>query len=191
MRCVVLAALLSFMAAGPYSQAQLVIENPGHLQVPEQKASLLLNTACRVVAEKFRISNPADHLLSLKLVLGSKDEHYTADADKDAYTLFLESWDESKFTIAVTNLAIQRLVIHDRLPSIVAEVLQRTAQVAPVSVNHLREDKSAGQQLGGSQPLGQQLPNDASGCLSGVTDAAVRKIPCGSPSSPVPPTARW
>ncbi len=191
MRFYVIAVALLVMVAGHFSPAQLAIENPGHLQVPEQKASLLLNTACRVVAEKFRISNPADHLLSLKLVLGSKDEHYTADTDKDAYTLFLEHWDEKKFTVAVTNLAIQRLVIHDRLPSIVAEVLQRTAQVAPVSVNHLREDKSAGQQLGGSKPLGQQPPNDASGCLSGVTDAAVRKIPCGPPSSPVPPTARW
>src|SRR5690348_11632762 len=166
MKFSVISVVLIVMATGLPSPAQLAIENPGHLEVPEQKASLLLNTACRVVAEKFRFGNRADRRLSLNLVLGSKVEHYSADTDKDAYTLFLERWDESKFTVAVTNLAIQRLVIHDRLPAIVAEVLQRTAQVATVPVDQLRENKNLGQQLRGSKRLDQPLAGQASGCLS-------------------------
>lgn len=191
MKFVVLAVLMFLVIAGPSSQAQLAIENPRHLQVPEQKASLLLNTACRVVAEKFRLSNQGDHLLSLKLVLGSKDEHYTADADKDAYTLFLERWDESKFAEAVTDLAIQRLVVRDHLVSLVTEVLRRSAQVTPVPVTELRENKTSGQQLRGSQGLGQPSPSETSGCLSSVTEAAVRNIPCGPLSNPVPSSSTF
>ena len=179
MKFFVIAVGLFVMAVGPSSRAQLAIENPGHLQVPEQKASLLLNTACRVVAEKFRISNPADHLLSLKLVLGSKDEHYIADADKDAYTLFLERWDENKFTLAVTNLAIQRFVVHDRLASLVSEILRRSDQVAPVAAAQLR----------GSRITVPRLAGQTSGCLSAITEAAVRKIPCGPLSNPGLPTS--
>jgi hypothetical protein len=151
------------------SSAQLTIENPSHLPVPEQKASLLLSTACRVIAEQFRISRPVDRQFSLMLVLGSKDEHYTADEDKGAYTLFLERWDERKFTVAVTNLAIQRLVIHDRLASIVAEILRRSAQVAPVPVMQLR---------GRNGPV-QPVAGDTSGCMSTISEAAARNITCG------------
>lgn len=187
MRYAALAALTFLMALTPRSAtAQLAIENPSHLQVPEQKASLLLNSACRVVAEKFRISNPSQRLLSLKLVLGSKDEHYTADADKDSYTLFLERWDENKFTIAATNLAIQRFVIHDRLPSLVAEVLQRTAHLAPVAVTDLRKAIARGQYLPAAPGLADPAPSETSACISGVTNAGVRNIPCRTLSNPVP-----
>lgn len=177
MRFSVLAAVL-LLATSSSSPAQLAIENPGHLQMPEQKANLLLNTACRVVVEKFRISHPPDHLLLLKLVLGSKDEHYTADEDKGSYALFLERWDETKFTVAVTNLAIQQFVIHDRVASIVNEVLRRTARVAPVPVAQLR----------GSKVPVQPLAGQTSNCMSAITQAAVRKIPCGPLPAPSPQT---
>jgi hypothetical protein len=177
MKVSVVAGLALILAAQCSSLAQLTIENPKHIEVPEQKANFLLNTACRVVGEKFRISKPADRRFALTLVLGSKDEHYTADADQDAYTLFLERWDENKFTLAVTNLAIQRLVIHDRLASIVTEILRRSARVAPVPVTQLR---------GRSLPV-QPLGGQTSDCLAGITEAGIRRIPCGPPSKPGSP----
>jgi hypothetical protein len=172
-------AFLLVVAAGDFpSSAQLTIQNPHHLPVPEQKASVLMSTACRVIAEHFA-SAKGDQRLRLTLVLGSSDEHYTAEGDKDAYTLFLQRWDENKFTLAVTNLAIQRLVVNDRLASLVSEILRRSDQVAPVPAAQLR----------GSRISIPPLAGQTSGCLSAITEAAVRRIPCGASSHPGLPSS--
>ena len=183
MRLSAIAALAITIAISSSSLAQLTIQNPAHLEVPEQKAKLLMSTACRVIAENFRIGNHASDF-SLTLVLGAGDEHYSADQDKDAYTLFLQRWDESKFTVAMTNLAIQRLVVHDRLPAIVSEVQRRSARVAPVAVEQLRHSNALGQSSG-ADTLGQG--SHTSDCLSAIAQAGIRKIPCGSLSNPAPP----
>jgi hypothetical protein len=178
MKLSVIAALLVVIATSSPSAAQLTIVNPNHVPVPEQKASLLLSTACRVIAEKFRISKRADHQFSMTLVLGFKDEHYTAD--QGAYTLFLERWDERKFIAAMINLAIQRIVIQDRGASIQTEIQQRSSQSAPIPVTQLRESRVP------IQPLGGQ----SSDCLAAITEARVGNIPCGPFSNPVSVSSR-
>jgi hypothetical protein len=37
------------------STAQIMIDNPQHLDIPEQRAQVLHNIICRVVAEEFHI----------------------------------------------------------------------------------------------------------------------------------------
>jgi hypothetical protein len=179
MKVFVLAVVLVVVTGESPSSAQLIIQNPHHLPVPEQKASVLMSTACRVITEHFALSKGDQHPLRLTLVLGSSDEHYTAEGDKDAYTLFLQRWDENKFTLAVTNLAIQRLVVNDRLASLVSEILRRSEQVAPVPAAQLR----------GSRISASPLAGQASGCFSAITEAAVRKIPCGPSSHPGLPSS--
>jgi hypothetical protein len=49
----VVVALMNLAGDFP-SSAQLAIQNPHHLPVPEQKASVLMSTACRVIAEHLR-----------------------------------------------------------------------------------------------------------------------------------------
>jgi len=188
MKVSVIAAVVLVLATNSSSLAQLTIQNPDHQAVPEQKASLLMSTACRVTSEHFSGGKASPRKFSLTLVLGSADEHYTADEDKDSYKLFLRRWDENKFAEAVTNLAIQRLVVHDRLASMVAEVLRRSVQVTPVPVTELHESKGLTLPLGGSKGLGGPAPSETSGCLSGVTEAALRNIACGSLSNQVPST---
>ena len=174
MKVLVVAVAAVVMSASFPSSAQLTIQNPHHLPVPEQKASVLMSTAGRVIAEHFAVANGGERQFRLTLVLGSSDEHYTVEGDKGAYTLFLQRWDESKFTLAVTNLAIQRLVVNDRLASLVSEILRRSDQVTPVPAAQLR----------GSRITVPPLAGQTSGCLSAITEAAVRKIPCGSSSHP-------
>src|SRR5579864_3357255 len=101
MKVFVLAVVLVVVAGNFPTSAQLTIQNPHHLPVPEQKASVLMSTASRVIAEHFAVANGGQRQFRLTLVLGSSDEHYTAEGDKGAYTLFLQRWDENKFTLAV------------------------------------------------------------------------------------------
>lgn len=178
MKVFAVAVALMILAGVFPSSAQLTIQNPRHLPVPEQKASVLMSTACRVIAEHFGVAK-GDQRLRLTLVLGSSDEHYTAEGEKDAYTLFLQRWDENKFTLAVTNLAIQRLVVNDRLASLVSEILRRSDQVAPVPAAQLR----------GSRISAPPLAGQTSGCFSAITEAAVRKIPCGPSPQPGLPSS--
>ena len=179
MKVFVLAVVLVVVAGNFPTSAQLTIQNPHHLPVPEQKASVLMSTASRVIAEHFAVANGGQRQFRLTLVLGSSDEHYTAEGDKGAYTLFLQRWDENKFTLAVTNLAIQRLVVNDRLASLVSEILRRSDQVAPVPAAQLR----------GGRISVPPLAGQTSGCLSAITEAAVRKIPCGPSSHPGLPSS--
>jgi hypothetical protein len=62
-RCI----FLMMLAASPCT-AQLTIVNPKQLQVPEEKGNVVLSTACRVVAEEYRVSDPSALRLSLVLV---------------------------------------------------------------------------------------------------------------------------
>jgi hypothetical protein len=170
-----IAAMIVSAAMVPSSFAQLTIKNPQHLDVPEAKAQALINTVRRVVAENFPLSDRAKNAkFPITLVLGQKEEHYSADDKKGMYTLYLEHWDETKYTVAITTLAIQHFIIRDRLKQMVPEILRRSAQMAPVPVT----------QLQGKREALQRVPNrPLVGCLGAATDAAARSVSC-SPSLP-------
>ena len=71
-------ALLILIAASP-SEAQVSIMNPKQLEAPQERANVLLSTACQVVAQEFKVSDPSALRFSLVLVLEEKEEHYTVD----------------------------------------------------------------------------------------------------------------
>ena len=53
--------------------AQVTIENPDHLDVPEQKVQILFHTTCQVVAREFHI-HKGEQEFPLVLVLGDPRE---------------------------------------------------------------------------------------------------------------------
>ena len=101
-------ALLILIAAS-LSEAQLSVMNPKQLEVPQERANVLLSTACQVVAQEFKVSDPSALRFSLVLVLEEKEEHYTVDEKKLEYKLFMKEWDETKFAALVMRLCVQRL----------------------------------------------------------------------------------
>jgi hypothetical protein len=67
--------------------AQLVIENPKHLKIPEDQAQALLRISCQAVANELHLQDKTKFNFGLRLVLGEKDEHFGLDnEDRDAHT---------------------------------------------------------------------------------------------------------
>jgi hypothetical protein len=126
-------------AAHTVCLGQVKIDNPRNLPVPKEKVETLLATVQRVVSEEFDIRQKSSQRFPLTLVMGAEDERYDADDERKIYTIYLASWDETKFTAAATALAVYRLVIpQDRRKRMVTEALRRSDSLSPVHVHELR-----------------------------------------------------
>ena len=85
--------------------AQLVVENPKHLPIPEDQARVLLRMSCQAVANELHLRNKLD--FGLRLVLGEKDEHFGLDEETGTPRLFVREWNAGKFTSAAMRFAVQ------------------------------------------------------------------------------------
>ena len=74
-----LSSLLLLLATHSSGLVQLTIANPKHLDVPRERAKVLLIETCRVVAKEFHARNSSDVEYSLTLVIGEQDEGYGID----------------------------------------------------------------------------------------------------------------
>src|SRR5262249_32393072 len=85
----------------------LTIVNPSKIDIPGDRARVLLLTTCRVVADEFH-RKPQDVELTMTLVLGEKDERYSIDTN-GRMTMYLEHWDEGRFVDGVILNAVHGL----------------------------------------------------------------------------------
>jgi hypothetical protein len=161
-------ALLILIAAS-LSEAQLSVMNPKQLEVPQERANVLLSTACQVVAQEFKVSDPSALRFSLVLVLEEKEEHYTVDEKKLEYKLFMKEWDETKFAALVMRLCVQRLPTHEQETRLLKEILRRSDKISPVNANKLRRDAAV------------RLPPPPRSAGADCT-SAVREQPCQNPN---------
>jgi len=160
------------LAASPCA-AQLTIVNPRQLEVPPEKGNVVLSTACRVVAEEFRVSDPSVLRFSLVLVLGEREEHYTVDDKKLEYRLYMKEWDETKFATLAMRLCVQQLPTREQEARLLKEIMRRSDTISPVTANQLRRDAAVR-----LPPTTRSIGSD---CMS-----AVRTQPCQNPNSPPP-----
>ena len=167
---VALAQASTPQGASSPAAARLTIVNPHHLEVPEDRVRVLLLTTCRVVAEEFhRHSDEVD--LRVTLVLGDPDERSMVDQQGNL-TLYMDHWNQGKFVDGVITGAVQNLTTLKARNKMFADILRRSDEIAPVSVNRLRGNAS-------NRPSpGLTLPPD---CISALSDA-----PC-SWSNQMPP----
>jgi len=114
----------------------LTIVNPNHIDVPDERARILLLTTYRLVADEFH-RRPQDVEVTMTLVLGARDEHYAIDKE-GRMTMYLERWDEPKFVNGVITSATQWLAPLHLRNQMFTEILRRTDQIAPVSADQLR-----------------------------------------------------
>ena len=119
--------------------AQLSVVNPKHLEMPAERANVILSTACSVVAEQFHQRDTSNLRFQTVLVLGDSPEHYQVDEQKGIYTLYLKQWDERKFATLAMRFCVQRLATSVKEDHLVREILRRANQIGPVSVDALRE----------------------------------------------------
>lgn len=140
--------LFLFLLAACPVVAQVKIENPKHLPVPEEKAQVIFSAACRVVAEQFHV--PHSHLaFPVVLVLGEQSQRYTADEETGTYTVYLRQWDPVQFADSAMRLAVQRLVPRQLRNRMLTAILDRSREIAPISVEEVRKG-DAHSQPGGS-----------------------------------------
>ena len=142
----------------------LTIVNSRQIDMPGERARVLLLTACRVVAEEFH-QRPEDVDLKVTLLLGESNEHVAID-DSGRMILYLERWDETKFVDGVITGAIQKLTPLSRRKQMFAEIHRRTDNIAPIPVSQLR--------ISGAAPI--LRPSLFAGCIS-----AVNNLPCNWP----------
>jgi hypothetical protein len=168
---------LLWLASSLSSLAQLTIDNPQHLNLPEDQARLLLQLSYRKVARELHLSDSSNIESGLHLVLGEKEERYGYDDQSGVATVFLREWNETKFVIAAMRFAVQHSIGPQRQEQMVVEVLRRAKQIAPVPAAQIR----------GHFPQRSPEPvGTGSDCLKGVQDASIRNIRC-DPSLTLPP----
>jgi hypothetical protein len=160
--------------------AQLVLENPKHLKVPEQQAQALFLTTNRVMEKEFNVPGTLENKFRMKLVLGEPKERYTIDDAQGNATLYLERWNEYKFTSVTMRLAIQQLLVPERQERMIDTIVRRAHEIAPVSAAELKVE---------SVSLPQVRSQDD--CIARMNNAALGGVPCkqglGSPRpTPVP-----
>lgn len=143
----------------------LTIVNSRQIDMPGERARVLLLTACRVVAEEFH-QKPEDVDLNVTLLLGESNERVAID-DTGRMTLYLERWDETKFIDGVITGAIQKLTPLPRRKQMFTEIRRRTEKIAPIPVSQLKMPSRAASILS---------PNFSPSCIS-----AVNNFPCSRP----------
>jgi hypothetical protein len=144
----------------------LTIVNSHQVDIPGERARVLLLTTCRVVAEDFN-KKAEDVDLKMTLVLGERDERYAIDAN-GRMTLYLERWSEQKFVDGVITGVMQRLTPIRTRKQMLSEILRRTEKIAPVSANRSRMPGA-----NPPMPRGAMVPD----CISATNEA-----PCSWPN---------
>ena len=162
-------AIFLLLLANSVVSAQLVVENPKHLKIPEDQVRVLLRMSCQAVANELHLRNKLD--FGLRLVLGEKDEHFGLDEKTGTPTLFLREWNAEKFTSAAMRFAVQRSIDSHRQEQIIVEVLRRSKQITPVSATELHGFVGS--------PKAQAI-QDRNDCLSGIADDGVREVQCNT-----------
>jgi hypothetical protein len=143
----------------------LTIVNSRQIDMPGERARVLLLTTCRVVAEEFH-QKPEDVDLKVTLLLGESNEHLAID-DSGRMTLYLERWDETKFVDGVITGAIQKLTPLQKRKQMFTEIRRRTEKIAPIPISQLRISGTSAPTLG---------PSLSSSCIN-----AVNSVPCSWP----------
>jgi len=164
---------LFLLLASSWVPAQLVVENPKHLDLPEPQAQVLLRTTARLVEQEFHRPGALENKFHLRLVLGQTPEHFTVDDPAGGGAIYLERWDEGKFALATMQIAIQRLLPPERQQQVLQEILRRARGVAPVDAARLRKEDVPGPQLDAS-PLEDE-------CVAAIANMSLRGRPCGRP----------
>jgi hypothetical protein len=167
---------LLIVFANSLAFAELTIDNPRHLAVPEEKARVLLRLACRAIAKEFHSREQSKAELDFRLVLGEKDEYYGIDEHTGVPTVYLQQWNETKFTSAAIRLAVQKSIDRNREERMIFDILQHSEQIVAIPANKLR---------GADVSRRSQAGEEEQGCLGRIRDASQRDIRCG-PLTQVP-----
>src|SRR5262249_55326415 len=157
------------LLASSLMQGKLEIVNPKHLDVPAAPALALFQSTTRIMEKEFNVPGAFENKFHMRLVLGQTSERFTIDDPAGNGTLYLERWNEFKFTATTMRLAVQQLLVPERQQKMLDLIVRRAHEIAPVSAVDLGQEKMAAPQ--------QHLQDD---CIGRIANAAVPGVPCRS-----------
>jgi len=125
-------AVLALALTTSMSWAQVKIQSNG-ADVPEEKVSALYNATFHVVAQEFHLQDSSDLRFPVTLVLGDRNERVLGDEVSKVYVIYMNEWNEAKFALAASRIALQHLVSEDRKNRIVSDIVRRADYASHVS----------------------------------------------------------
>lgn len=126
--------ILSLLLISGSSHAQLSIENHTSSQVPEQRAWVIYQSTCQVVAEQFHVKNPAELQVPVKLTVGSSESRVLYDEGAGLFEIQLKGWSDTEFAFASLRLTLQQLVSSRTRRDLLFESLARAQRKLPLRV---------------------------------------------------------
>lgn len=122
--------------------AQVTIQNPKKLPVPETRVNLIYDVVRQLVFEEVKPAGGKPVSLKLTLSLAVRPEFgYLTSEENRAAEVFLKEWDEARFSYAVMALALQQTLPAKRRSEILQEAQRRVNLLAPVDVSQLKKEK--------------------------------------------------
>jgi hypothetical protein len=123
---------------GPLAFGQVNIQNPEHLEVPEQRVVMLHQIICRVVADQLHIRDGKAEF-PITVVFGEQEQRIIADENKGLFQIYLKHWDEPSFAGSDLHLVLQQATIRKHWQAMVRQVVRRYHKVTPVGVGQLND----------------------------------------------------
>ncbi|MBI3477986.1 MAG: hypothetical protein HY010_19810 [Acidobacteria bacterium] len=130
-------ATLVVLSISQLVSAQVRVEGNAP-DLPLAKVDAIYETAFRVVAQEFHLPDGSRDRVPVTLVLGDRDEGVTGDEVQKIYTIYMQRWDEVRFALATSRIAVQHLVSDERKNRMVEDILRRANRIAPVSAHLMR-----------------------------------------------------
>jgi len=93
---------------------------------PMDRAWVIYQTACQVVAEQFHVRRPSDLQVPLKLNIGDGDAGFRYDSGSGRYEINLTTWNENSFAFAALRLALQRVTALQKGRDLLRDTLKRS-----------------------------------------------------------------
>jgi hypothetical protein len=148
LRHVILVALAMYVCG--LAAAQLRVENPQRLALPEEQMRLAYRMAIQEVIDEVSSKKGAKvPEFEITLKLGCRDsvtneEYYDTEEQRqgrrfhNSGVICMESWDLEKFMYGVMRITERWLIPPDRYIPLLTNALRRVQAVAPVSVQQLQ-----------------------------------------------------
>jgi hypothetical protein len=131
--------ILILMFVGPPSAAgQISIENRTSAPVPPDRAWVIYQTACQVVADHYHIKDPVQLQVPFKLKVGMGETNVVYDEGAGVYRINLSEWGDTRFAFAALRLTLQRLITLESRREMLIETLSRAERKLPVDRAKIR-----------------------------------------------------
>jgi len=135
-----LLVVLSLSMATETAAGQISIEDRSSKPIPRDRAWVIYQTTCQVVAERFHVNDPIRLQVPFKLNVGVEVNNVLYDEGTGIYQINLSEWGDTKFAFAALRLTLQKLATLQSRREMLMEVLTRAERKLPLDSSKARHE---------------------------------------------------